>query len=120
MSSLQDEDIPARKKPRLEEPLPSPTANQAAGKTALPDISVSLSNDDDNEDADAATDTQANIYGVVATRSWTSEEDAKLTRAAANTPKKRRGNKYKTGWVAISELVPGRTRSQCCQRWSNV
>jgi hypothetical protein len=64
--SQADEDIPARKKPRLEDPRP---------------------------------------------RGWTLDEDAKLTRAVANTAKKMWGKEYKTNWPAISELIPGRTRN---------
>jgi hypothetical protein len=40
--SPQAEDIPARKKPRREEPLPTTTVDEAARKTAAPDVSVGL------------------------------------------------------------------------------
>jgi myb proto-oncogene protein len=74
---------------------------------------------DDNDDADAdpGTDTQAN---AMATGSWTSEEDAKLTSAVANTHKKKIGKEYKRDWVAVAALVPGRTRSQCKNRWRDA
>jgi hypothetical protein len=121
----QDEDVPAvaRKKPRLEESLPT-TTDKAARKTALPDVSIGLSlpaaaDDDDvnaDADADAVSDTKPN---AVATGSWTLVEDAKLTIAVANTSKKRRSKEYKTDWVAITELVPGRTQKQCYDRWRN-
>jgi hypothetical protein len=121
----EDEDIPARKKRRLEEPF-SGSTDEAARKTASPDVAMApsppaIDDIDDNDDADvnteSVTDTQPNAG---ATAFWTSEEDAKLTRAVANTPKKKWGKEYKTDWVAISALVPGRTRNQCRGRWKNA
>jgi hypothetical protein len=111
----QDEDNSVRKNPRLEDPLPT-TTDEAARKTASPDISEGLpppAGDDDDANADAMTDTQPN---AVATGSWTLEEDAKLTRALANTSKKRCGEEYKRYLVAISEIIPGQTRKQCLRR----
>jgi hypothetical protein len=111
---LQAEDIPAaaRKKPRLEEPLPTAT-DEAARKTPSPDISVGLSpppaadgDDDTDADADPSTDNQPN---TVATGHWTTDEDSKLTSAVANTSKKKCVKEYKSDWVVISALVPGRT-----------
>jgi hypothetical protein len=132
----QAEDIPAaRKKPRLEEYLPTTRArtrstksDEAARKNASPDISVGLSrpasdddiddaNTDANTDIDPVTDTQPN---AVATGYWTPEEDVKLTSAVTNTSKKRRGKEYMTDWVAIAVLVPGRTNIQCYNRWHGV
>jgi hypothetical protein len=72
----QDEEIPsARKKRRLEEPLPTAT-DEAARKTASPDVSVALppSDDDDGiDDANAgpSTDTQPNVRETRANRRWT-------------------------------------------------
>jgi hypothetical protein len=119
--SPQDEDIPARKKPRLEEPLPT-TVDKAARKPASSDVSVGLpppvadDDDDDDDDDDSVTDTQPNA-GVIGF--WTLEEDAKLTRAMKNTRKKKHGSEYKTDWVSAAALVPGRTRRQCLSRWHN-
>jgi hypothetical protein len=126
----QAEDIPARaKKRRLEKSLPTPkakkratTTDKAARKTASPDISVGLPPPtaadgdivDANTDANFVTDTQPN---AVATGNWTLEEDAKLTSAVTNAPKKKHHREYKPDWVAISALVPGRTRKQCSSRW---
>jgi hypothetical protein len=121
----QAEDIPAaRKKPRLEEPLPTIT-DEAARKTGSPDVSVDLppppaADDDDanaNAHIDPVMDTQPNI---VATGSWTLEEDAKLTSAVWSTSKKRWGKEYKTDWVAVAALVPGRTNKQCNTRWHDA
>jgi hypothetical protein len=119
----QDQDNPARKKPRLEEPLPT-TTDQAASKNESPDLSVELSPaaaaaaDNDDVNTDAVTDTQPNA--VTTRRLWTLEDDAKLTRAVANTSKKKWGNNYKTDWGAVTALVPGRTRKDCYDRWKNV
>jgi hypothetical protein len=118
----QDEDNPARKKPRLEEPLPT-TPDEAARKTAPPDFSLGPSppnadNDDANASADPLKYTQPNAGATRATLlRWTLEEDAKLTHAVANTSKKKRG---KTDWPAVSELIPGRTNIQCWHRWHDV
>jgi hypothetical protein len=50
----------------------------------------------------------------------TVEEDAKLTNAVANTSKKNWGKEFKTDWVKIATLVPGRTRRQCHCRWKDA
>jgi hypothetical protein len=77
VSPPHHEDIPARKKPRLEEPLPTRT-DEAARKTASPDVLVGLSpsiaEKDDanaNANADPVTDTQPNDGATRATGSWT-------------------------------------------------
>jgi hypothetical protein len=119
VSPPQAEDVPTRKKPRLEEPLPI-TTDEATRETASTDVLVELSSptaDDENENADPMTDTQPNAG---ATGSWTLQEDAKLTRAVANTSKKKWGKEYMTNWPAIFELIPGRTQKQCWQRWNDV
>jgi hypothetical protein len=115
----QAEDFPARKKPRFEELLPT-TTDGATRETASPDVSEGLTlptADDKNENADPVTDTQQNAG---ATGSWTLQEDTKLTRAVANTSKRKWVKEYKTNWPAISELVPGRTKKQCCHRWHDI
>jgi hypothetical protein len=119
------EEIPARKKPRLAEPLPT-TTDQATRKTTSPDFSLGLSpppaaDIDDDLDADAVTDTQPNAGAAQTNRRlWTLEEDAKLTHAVANTPKKRFGKEYRTDWVAVAALVPGRKKQQCSDRWRDT
>jgi hypothetical protein len=129
----QAEDIPAaRKKQRLDEPLPTTTTtDEAARKTDSNDLSVGLPPppaadidvDDENTDADTNTDidpvmdTQPNAVATTATGNWTLEEDAKLTSALANTPKKRWGKEYKTDWDAVAAMVPSRTNKQCNNRW---
>jgi hypothetical protein len=116
----QDEDYPARKKSRLEEPLPT-TTDQAAGKTDSPDpieLSSPPAVDNDDVNTDAVTDTQPNTLATRVTRHrWTLEEDATLTHAVANTSKKRCGKVCKTDWDAIAALIPGRVRKQCLRRW---
>jgi hypothetical protein len=115
----QDEDIPARKKPRLEEPLPT-TADEAAGKTASHDVAVGLppaAAGKNDANAGPITDMQPNAGATTVNRHWTSEEDAKLTSAVANTPMKKGGKEYKVDWEAFTALVPGRTQLQCYDRW---
>jgi hypothetical protein len=116
VSLPNDKAIPKRKKPRLEEII-LPTIT---GKTPSPDVSVSrpppaADNDDANSTADLVTDTLPNARA--ASRRWRLEEDAKLTRAVANTSNKKWGKEYKIDWPAVAALVPGRTKSQCKSRW---
>jgi hypothetical protein len=134
----QDEDNPAaRKRRRLEEPLPT-TTDEAARKTASPDLSVGLplpaTADGNDADADPVSDTQpaarktaptdvsvalpppvvdnddANVDSMTdetarATGRWTTDQDAKLICAVANTSKKKWGNDYKTDWDAVAEYL---------------
>jgi hypothetical protein len=105
---LPIEELHLVKKLRLEKHLP--TTDEAAKSTASPNISVGLpppAADNEDANADLVTDTQPN---VVVTGSWILEEDAKLTRTVANTSKKKYGKEYKTDWVVIATLVPGRTK----------
>jgi hypothetical protein len=97
----QDEDNPAKKKRRLEEPLSASTApiDEAARKTTSPDVSVGL--------PAAANNADIRVIGH-----WTPEEDAKLKSAVTNTRKKKWGSEYKTDWAAAA----GRTRIQCRSR----
>jgi hypothetical protein len=123
----QDEDIPARKRPRREEPLPT-TTDEPTQETTSPYVSVGLSPpvadiDDTNANANAnlMTDTQPDAGGATrAFRRWTLEEDAKLTRAVTYTSERKWGKEYMTNWPAISELIPDRTNIQCWNRWHNV
>jgi ubiquitin len=100
----QVENIPARKKRRLETPI--------ATVMALPppdDV-------DDDPNTDSLTDMQMNQRAR-----WTPEEDAELTNAVANSHKTKYGNtELKKDWPAIAGLVSGRTKEQCYNRWKNV
>jgi hypothetical protein len=119
----QAEDNPARKKPRLEEPLPT-LIDQAARKTDSPDLSLGLPPlvaDNDDTNANPMADTSSNAGASTwATARWTTEEDAKLTSAVASTSKKKWGKEYKTDWDAVAALVLLRTKKQCWDRWHNV
>jgi hypothetical protein len=101
--------IPARKKPRIAEPLPTTTTDEAARITASTDVSVGIP----PPNPDPVTDTQPNADR------WTPEEDAKLTNALTKTCKKKRGKEYTIDWLAVATLVPGRTKDQCRNRWTN-
>jgi hypothetical protein len=94
----------------------------AENSTALPpfktgnDTAVSLPTAAaaaDNADEDP-------MKGIRAMGPWKPEEDAKLTIAVTNTAKKKWGKEYVTDWVAITALVPGRTKNQCYNRWQGV
>jgi hypothetical protein len=102
--------IPARKKPRRGEPLSTTTATDAA-----------------TDHAAATTDSDhpvMNMHPIVRTSGkshrWIPEEDVKLLSAVTNTPKKKWGKGYKTDWVGIAVLVPGKTRNQCQKRWDDA
>jgi hypothetical protein len=126
----QAEEIPTRKKRRIEEPFSASTAptDEATSKSASPDVSVDLpppAADNDDVNADPMPDTQPNAGVTGAIGRWTPEEDAKLTSALANTSKKSWGFIGeaiigKTDWVAVAALIPGRTKSQCYNRSRNV
>jgi hypothetical protein len=124
--SPQAEDIPAaaRKKPRLEEPLPT-TTDEAARKNASPDVSVVDYLPPPPSDNAAVyvdpmpDDTQPNDGATRAIGHWKQDEDAKLTSAVANTSKKRCGKEHKTDWDAVAVLVPSRTKKQCWNRWKD-
>jgi hypothetical protein len=111
--------IPARKKPRLEEPPPA-TTDEAARKTtspaASPEISVGLpppAADNYDANADPVTDTHDDIDRANGrTGKWAADEDSKL-KGAVET----HGSK---DWETIAALVPGRTNVQCCNRWHHV
>jgi hypothetical protein len=107
VSPPRDEDIPARKKPRLEEPLPT-------AKALPPPADV---DGDDGENIDSVADKQSNPRAIGAIARWTSEEDAELTSPIANTHKTKGGKACNRDWVKIAALVPGRTKTQCCNRW---
>ena len=115
----QNEDILARKKPRLEASLPAIAAD-ADTLNASPDASVAVASPDAGTDPVADKPMQPNAGAAWASRRlWTSEEDTRLTSAVETTCKKKHCGEYKMDWVAISELVPGRTKMQCWSRWHN-
>jgi hypothetical protein len=122
----QDEDdyIRETKRPRLEVPLSTPTDEAPTENTvALPpqNTAAAPSTATDRDDSDPVTNTQPKVMTTRAPRHhWTPPEDAQLTRAVNNTPKKKRGKEYKLDWVAISAQVPDRTRTQCHDRWQKV
>jgi uncharacterized protein (DUF2237 family) len=115
----QDEDNPARKKLRLEEPLPART-DEAAGMAASPNVSVvgllPPAADADHANVDLVID------GTTprATGRWTTDENKQLTSAIANTSEKKWGNEYKTDWGAVAALVSGRTKKECYDRWNHT
>jgi hypothetical protein len=102
----QDEDIPATKKRRLEESI-SASTDEAAAKISSVDTAVRLPAAAEHADAVPVRSTQARRY-------WTPEEDTKLTSALANTCNMKRTS---INWVAVAALIPGRTNSQCRDRW---
>jgi hypothetical protein len=112
--------IPARKKPRLEEPPPATTdeaARETASPAASPEISVGLpppTADNDDAYAVSVTDTHdvldCSIDRAIKRKTiWTEDEDSKL-KGAVET----HGSKH---WEALAVLVPGRTKTQCYNRW---
>jgi hypothetical protein len=124
IKSSPDEDIPAKKKPRL---LASPllaivVAADADTLNAPPDASVAVTSPNTGTDLATVSPMQPNVGAVRAPtrRPWTPEEHRKLANAVERTCKKKYGEEYRTDWVVIAVLVPGRTKAQCCDRWHNV
>jgi myb proto-oncogene protein len=61
-----------------------------------------------------------NMRTTRAPRRWTPKEDKKLASAVTDTRKKKCGKELKIDWVAVTALVPGRTKVQCCNRWRDA
>jgi hypothetical protein len=123
-----DEEIQDRKRPRLNEKPFSTSTDEATTKNTACDTTVAtVALPTAAPFPDVAADQRADSYPMMddvhpnamarAHRRWTPEEDAKLTSALTNPCKKKRGKEYKTDWVAIATLVPGRTTNQCWHRW---
>jgi hypothetical protein len=120
MPSLpQAEDIPATKKPRLEEPFSASSTDEAAIKISSRDTAVSLPADADANHVDV--DADANPVTVTQAKGrWTPAEDEKLNSAVTSTCKKKCGKESRPYWAAVAALVPGRSKKQCCKRWTDV
>jgi hypothetical protein len=119
IKSSPEEDIPARKKPRLQvqASLPAIVAADADTLNVPPDAIVAAP----VASSDAASPMKPNGGAARAPhRWWTPEEDKKLASAVKTTRKKKHGKKYKIDWIAVSPLVPGRTKRQCFNRWHDV
>jgi hypothetical protein len=132
VSQEEDEDIPARKKPRLEEPPPhrwtleedakvtravAHTSERKRGKeykTNWTAISELFPGRQRIQCCSRWHYTLNPKIVLMAGRrgKWTAVEDSNLKVAV-----QRYGDKY---WVAISLLVPGRTKNQCNSRWQST
>jgi hypothetical protein len=144
IKSSPKEDIPARKKPRLQCWIPvgfNFEACQIPDEASLPAIAAdadTLNASHNSPDAIVAVaspdaggtlhvadiPTQPNVEATrpvtrAPPRRWTAEEDTKLTAAVETACKKQWGRKYRTDWDAITALVPGLTKRQCQNRWNN-
>jgi hypothetical protein len=111
--SLQVDETPATKKPRIEEPL---------FITTSPDVSLDLPPPVADID-DRVTDTQPVNHprAVRVIDRWTPEEDARLTSAVTDKCNMKHGGKEHTmDWVAVAALVQGRTNRQCRHRWNHI
>jgi hypothetical protein len=113
----QEEDTPAKKKPRLETPISTAadvvesvvvqktntftTASPSAIVVVAPKKAVPVSFPIQSTEAPQAPRSR---------RSWTAEEDAKLTDAV---------KKHGSSWVAIATTIPGRNNKECRHRWAN-
>jgi hypothetical protein len=115
---LQDEALPARKRPRLET---STSVSRAADVDEDADIFVDAVRTASPDDTVAVAPTYAVTAGMAASLpragdshmrarncKWRPEEDRKLTDAV---------RKFGQVWVRVSALVPGRTSAQCSVRW---
>jgi hypothetical protein len=119
----QDEDdyIRETKRPRLEDPIPT-SADEAPTENTPHDTTVALPPPPpaatESADSDPVTDTNPIVRRTGAPRNnWTPAEDAQLTRAFMNTPKKKHKGEFTSDWVAISAQITDRTSKQCINRW---
>jgi hypothetical protein len=117
-----DEDIRAKKKPRLEERF-SASTSEATTKIPSLDTTEALPPPVDDAaprhavanhpDSDPVMDMHLNARATGARRRWTTDEDTRLKKAVlVHTHDGKTHN-----WDAIAALVPGRTLSQCKGRW---
>jgi hypothetical protein len=94
-------EIPARKRPRLEEELFSAATDEATTENAcftpveLPAAAAAA--DATDTDSDPVINMHPNASGTRASRRWTPEEDTKLISAVTNTCKKKCGTEYTLG-----------------------
>jgi hypothetical protein len=114
----EDQDIPAKKKARLQVPLittaPAETTTEAnaasgdgsvAGLPAAAGIPTAATTDA----GDASTTTASTTAQKSRCRRWTLQEDTTLTRAVQTDGS--------NNWTRIAALVPDRTKKQCSRRW---
>jgi hypothetical protein len=120
IKSSPEEDIPARKKPRLQGSFPAIVAG-AETLNASPDAGVAVASADaGGRDPVAASPMQPNGGASPAPpRFWTPEEDKKLAAAVETTYKKKHGAIYRD-WAAVAALVPGRTKHPCLTRYGTI
>jgi hypothetical protein len=129
----QAEEIPARKRRRLEESLPT-LADEATTENSPHDTTVALpptastadaaADHDDDAAADHDDDQAADLADLcpvmhpiinpttARTGKWTEDENKKLREAVPA-----RGDK---NWDSIAALVPSRTKNQCSKKWRNT
>jgi hypothetical protein len=116
-----DEDIRARKKPRLEEPFSAATDENATKISSLntpvrlPPLGggggAAAANHADS--GDLVMDMHLNASTTRAPRRWTTDEDTRLKKAVLV----QNHDGETQNWDVIASLVPGRTKTQCKSRW---
>jgi hypothetical protein len=97
---LEDEGIPAAKRPRLQTP--------TSFATALDGVTTDPPDDTFIYPVTPAAPLPSAATSREPRRNWTGEEDAKLTEAV---------KKHGKIWVAVAAMVPDRTNDQCRERW---
>jgi hypothetical protein len=111
---LQDEDIPAAKRPRLLASISSAEAADDAVAAHTSGTVISASPDDvvavAPRDKVVVPAPHARASGRAPRRNWKPDEDTKLIDAVV---------KCGQNWVAVAALIPGRTNLQCNHRWIN-
>jgi hypothetical protein len=115
----QEEETPAKKKPRLENPISTAADDRVGVVVQKTDTSTNASPSDIVAVAPKkavpvssplqSTEAPRAPRAPRSRRSWTAEEDAKLTDAV-----KKHGNR----WVAIAAIIPGRNNKECRHRWA--
>jgi S-ribosylhomocysteine lyase LuxS involved in autoinducer biosynthesis len=108
-ATLEDEDLPAAKRPRLQAPISISSGADGVVRAHTTDTVTTDPLDDAPTDVPTPP---ASLLRTAASRvprrHWTPEEDAELTEAVQKLGKK---------WAAVAVLVHGRSDIQCRQRW---
>jgi hypothetical protein len=108
----EDEDLPPAKRARLQARTSiSTTADGVVHAQTAERVTTDSPDDTPTYSVTLTASLLSAATSQVPRRSWTPEEDAKLTEAV-----KKHGNH----WVAVAAMVPGRKKGQCRQRWINT
>jgi hypothetical protein len=109
---LEDEDLPPAKRTRLQaRDSNSTAANGVVHAHTAERVTTDSPDETPTDSVTPAASSPSAAASRAPPRSWTPQQDAKLTKAV---------KKHGKNWVAVAAMVPGRAREQCHQRWTNT